>query len=125
MDRALYKKHMQETLANYPNLHVRSGSVFDLLFNQSTYESKAQPSTICPSASPGATLSNSDRQTGIAGVQLGIYSLHILGSWTCFKGAVFCLGSGQIITCSQVVICTGTFLSGEIHIGTWSLLSTT
>ena len=25
--------------------------------------------------------------------------------------------SGEVITCSQVVICTGTFLSGEIHIG--------
>ncbi|KAI0329454.1 glucose-inhibited division protein A subfamily [Cubamyces sp. BRFM 1775] len=27
------------------------------------------------------------------------------------------LESGEIITCSQVIICTGTFLSGEIHIG--------
>ncbi|OBZ72941.1 Mitochondrial translation optimization protein 1 [Grifola frondosa] len=27
------------------------------------------------------------------------------------------LDSGEIITCSQIVICTGTFLSGEIHIG--------
>ncbi|KZT02005.1 GIDA-domain-containing protein [Laetiporus sulphureus 93-53] len=27
------------------------------------------------------------------------------------------LDSGEIIRCSQVVICTGTFLSGEIHIG--------
>ncbi|KAH9912974.1 glucose-inhibited division protein A subfamily [Epithele typhae] len=28
------------------------------------------------------------------------------------------LDTGDVITCSQVVICTGTFLSGEIHIGT-------
>ncbi|KAG2018643.1 mitochondrial translation optimization protein [Coprinopsis cinerea AmutBmut pab1-1] len=27
------------------------------------------------------------------------------------------LDSGEIISCSQVVICTGTFLSGEIHMG--------
>ncbi|KAI0738211.1 glucose-inhibited division protein A subfamily [Daedaleopsis nitida] len=27
------------------------------------------------------------------------------------------LDSGEVISCSQVVICTGTFLSGEIHIG--------
>ncbi|KAG6372706.1 mitochondrial translation optimization protein [Boletus reticuloceps] len=27
------------------------------------------------------------------------------------------LGTGDVIPCSQVVICTGTFLSGEIHIG--------
>lgn len=28
------------------------------------------------------------------------------------------LETGEIISCSQVVICTGTFLAGEIHIGT-------
>ncbi|KAF8804049.1 glucose-inhibited division protein A subfamily [Phlegmacium glaucopus] len=27
------------------------------------------------------------------------------------------LESGEVVSCSQVVICTGTFLSGEIHIG--------
>ena len=27
------------------------------------------------------------------------------------------LESGETIKCSQIVICTGTFLSGEIHIG--------
>jgi len=31
------------------------------------------------------------------------------------------LDSGELIKCSQVVICTGTFLSGEIHIGTYVL----
>ena len=25
--------------------------------------------------------------------------------------------SGEVVKCSQVVVCTGTFLSGEIHIG--------
>jgi tRNA uridine 5-carboxymethylaminomethyl modification enzyme len=27
------------------------------------------------------------------------------------------LDTGEVIECSQVVICTGTFLAGEIHIG--------
>lgn len=27
------------------------------------------------------------------------------------------LENGEVISCSQVVICTGTFLAGEIHIG--------
>ena len=27
------------------------------------------------------------------------------------------LDSGEVVRCSQVVVCTGTFLSGEIHIG--------
>ncbi|KAH9920645.1 glucose inhibited division protein A-domain-containing protein [Fomitopsis serialis] len=37
------------------------------------------------------------------------------GSWGKIEGVQ--LDSGEIIKCSQVVICTGTFLSGEIHIG--------
>jgi tRNA uridine 5-carboxymethylaminomethyl modification enzyme len=77
IDRALYKKHMQKTLAKYPNLHVRSGDVFDLLFNQSTSESKAQPTT---TASPGATPLNSDRWTDMAGVQ------HLFTSYPRFFG---------------------------------------
>ncbi|KAH6903858.1 mitochondrial translation optimization protein [Coprinopsis sp. MPI-PUGE-AT-0042] len=36
-------------------------------------------------------------------------------SWAKIKGVQ--LESGEIISCSQVVICTGTFLSGEIHMG--------
>lgn len=35
MDRKLYKKHMQETLSSYPNLHIRAASVFDLSINRS------------------------------------------------------------------------------------------
>ena len=33
IDRKLYKRHMQETLFNYPNLDVRAGSVFDLILD--------------------------------------------------------------------------------------------
>ena len=33
IDRKLYKRHMQDTLFNYPNLGVRAGSVFDLILN--------------------------------------------------------------------------------------------
>ncbi|KAG6902709.1 hypothetical protein C0995_012849 [Termitomyces sp. Mi166 len=35
--------------------------------------------------------------------------------WGKIKGVK--LDSGEVVQCSQVVICTGTFLSGEIHIG--------
>ena len=35
------------------------------------------------------------------------------------------LDSGEVIECSEVVICTGTFLAGEIHIGSFSCLRTT
>ncbi|KAF7328794.1 Mitochondrial translation optimization protein 1 [Mycena venus] len=77
MDRKLYKKHMQKAISEQPNLDIRAGSVFDLVFDHS------QP--LAPN------------QWGkISGVKLE---------------------SGEIIGCSQVVVCTGTFLSGEIHIG--------
>ena len=34
IDRKLYKRHMQETLFNYPNLDVCAGSVFDLVLDR-------------------------------------------------------------------------------------------
>ncbi|CCM00554.1 uncharacterized protein FIBRA_02588 [Fibroporia radiculosa] len=77
IDRKLYKKHMQETLASYANLDVRAASVFDLVVDQSSELGMNYP------------------------------------AW----GRVAGLKLGDVITCSQVVICTGTFLSGEIHIG--------
>ncbi|KAF8198337.1 mitochondrial translation optimization protein [Mycena galopus ATCC 62051] len=77
MDRKLYKQHMQKAILEQPNLDVRSGSVFDLVFDHS------QP--LAP-----------NQWGNISGVKLE---------------------SGEIIGCSQVVVCTGTFLSGEIHIG--------
>ncbi|KAF8057579.1 glucose inhibited division protein A-domain-containing protein [Lyophyllum atratum] len=77
IDRNLYKRNMQEVLHNYPNLTIKAGSVFDLVFDHSDS-------------------STSGRWGEIVGVKLD---------------------SGDIIHCSQVVVCTGTFLSGEIHIG--------
>ncbi|KXN81258.1 tRNA uridine 5-carboxymethylaminomethyl modification enzyme MnmG [Leucoagaricus sp. SymC.cos] len=76
IDRTLYKRNMQEILRNYPGLDIRSGSVFDLVLDQSTAER--------------------GRWAKVIGVRLE---------------------TGEIINCSQVVICTGTFLGGEIHIG--------
>ncbi|KIM44194.1 hypothetical protein M413DRAFT_443223 [Hebeloma cylindrosporum] len=75
IDRKLYKKHMQSLLFNYPNLEVRAGSVFDLLFDESD------------GGNPWGK---------VVGVKLE---------------------NQDILHCSQVVICTGTFLSGEIHMG--------
>ncbi|KZP06584.1 mitochondrial translation optimization protein [Athelia psychrophila] len=81
IDRVLYKKNMHEILFNYPNLDIRAGSVFDLVFSHPDPESR--------SADPL--------------------------KWGTIEGVK--LETGEIIKCSQVVICTGTFLSGEIHIG--------
>ncbi|KZT30098.1 glucose-inhibited division protein A subfamily [Neolentinus lepideus HHB14362 ss-1] len=76
IDRKLYKKHMQDTILHYPNLDVRAGSVFDLVFGSEELRN---------------------------------------GVWGNIQGVK--LETGEVIKCSQVVICTGTFLSGEIHIG--------
>ena len=59
IDRKLYKRRMQHELLNYPNLHVRSGSVFDLVFNQ----------TLPPAHEPG---SSGNVWATIDGVRLGI-----------------------------------------------------
>ncbi|KIK64123.1 hypothetical protein GYMLUDRAFT_95024 [Collybiopsis luxurians FD-317 M1] len=76
IDRKLYKKHMQAALANYPNLDIHAGSVFDLVFDH-----ESAP----------------------------------FGKWGKISGVR--LDTGAVFDCTQVVICTGTFLSGEIHIG--------
>ncbi|RKP06061.1 glucose-inhibited division protein A [Thamnocephalis sphaerospora] len=79
MDRSLYRRHMQETLASYANLTIHKGSVFDLLLE--------------PSAGASAA---SDVYGRVKGLRLE---------------------SGRVITAKKVIITTGTFLKGEIHIG--------
>ncbi|KAI1338072.1 mitochondrial translation optimization protein [Xylariaceae sp. FL0016] len=77
IDRALYKKHMQEELQTYPNLSIITGSVSDIVVDNSTDPSSSAKSKI----------------TGVR------------------------LESGEVLPTSQVIITTGTFLGGEIHIG--------
>ena len=95
MDRKLYKKHMHEALRNCPNLVIQASSVFDLVLNH-------------PTSTPEYPRSE------IRGVKLGGYLLS-LSDVLAQSGVPS--DTGEVITCSQVVICTGTFLSGEIHIG--------
>ncbi|GAO48696.1 GIDA-domain-containing protein [Saitoella complicata NRRL Y-17804] len=83
MDRKLYKKHMQETLFNYPNLSIMAGSVHDIVVEHDA-----------------AAEGSEDRVPGQYGKITGVK-----------------LESGEIIPTSHVVVTTGTFLGGEIHIG--------
>ncbi|CAL1702492.1 unnamed protein product [Somion occarium] len=78
VDRKLYKRHMQETLHNYPNLDIRAASVHDLVLDHTVDDTRPHP------------------WASVTGVRLE---------------------TGDTIRASQVIICTGTFLSGEIHIG--------
>ena len=89
----IYRRHMQDVLHNYANLSIRAGSVFDLVFDQSE--------------------SSTSSWGKVVGVRMG-------RSESCVPFSRLILtptDSGEVIPCSQVVICTGTFLSGEIHIG--------
>ena len=88
---------MQGIVLNYPNLDVRAASVSDLVFDH-----QAVPSS-----------SSSTLWGTVTGVRLGNRNMSALKRTL----MVHVVETGDVIPCSQVVICTGTFLSGEIHIG--------
>jgi tRNA uridine 5-carboxymethylaminomethyl modification enzyme len=81
IDRALYKKHMQEEMLSYEGLSVVEGSVADIIVDQTQEEG------------------TKGRYGKITGVRLE---------------------SGEIIPTGNVVITTGTFLGGEIHLDEWA-----
>jgi len=85
---------MQQLLTGYPNLTLRPANVFDIR-TDSIQDMSARK---------------------ITGVTLGEL-LPTEGLLTCLTFLVVATESGELIPCSQVVICTGTFLSGEIHLG--------
>ena len=100
IDRELYKKYMQHTLLYYPNLDVRAGSVFDLVLNHT----KPPPYVQASGQNVWATIDGIRLGRACSRPPPGLPYSHIKDT-------------GEIIKCTQVVICTGTFLSGEIHIG--------
>ncbi len=83
IDRALYKKHMREELAGYPNLSVVEGSVADIVVAEND-------------GAAAAAAGEGRPRSKITGVRLE---------------------TGEVLPTGQVVITTGTFLGGEIHIG--------
>ena len=89
---------MQAAIFSYPNLDVRAGSVHDLNFDH----------TKCVSSITGQTWGR------VNGVRLGTFDRRRQGKLSLNDLPT---DSGSVISCSQVVICTGTFLSGEIHMG--------
>lgn len=90
---------MQETLFNYPNLEVKTGMVFDLLFDHNAPRDG----------------SSAQKQWGkVTGVRFG--ELYYCEGNRLTEHVV-AKDTGETISCSAVVICTGTFLGGEIHIG--------
>ncbi|CAG8452766.1 5094_t:CDS:10 [Acaulospora morrowiae] len=88
IDRKLYKKYMQECLFNYPNLTIKSASVHDLamIYNPSI-------------------LGDDQQVSGeVQGIKLDSINIE------------YNLDTGEIIHAPKVILTTGTFLQGEIHI---------
>ncbi|KAJ1661035.1 Mitochondrial Translation Optimization [Dispira simplex] len=93
IDRLLYKKHMQHALATYPNLTIHQGGVSDILMGPAQAPASDQPI-------PGITTTTPPMPAQPYGRIRGIV-----------------MDDGQVIYAKKVIITTGTFLQGEIHIG--------
>ncbi|KAJ1984535.1 Mitochondrial Translation Optimization [Dimargaris cristalligena] len=99
IDRKLYKLHMQRELEQYPNLTIMQAGVDDIIMDR----------TLTPSASPdnspaAIVAADAPESLDIPRVPYGSISGIVLDN----KQAVFA---------PKVIITTGTFLKGEIHIG--------
>ncbi|KAJ2385603.1 Mitochondrial Translation Optimization, partial [Coemansia sp. RSA 2559] len=91
VDRVIYKRNMLETLESYPGLTLKAGSVADILL---------------------------ERRADIDGQALKVFASQDSGSAQASSTVTGVrLESGEIIRAKKVVITTGTFLGGEIHIG--------
>ncbi|KAJ2801928.1 Mitochondrial Translation Optimization, partial [Coemansia helicoidea] len=88
VDRVIYKRSMLQELQAYPGLAIKEGSVADIVLERT----------------PGVDGAQLARQES-AGAQAGAAVAGIR------------LESGETIHARRVVITTGTFLGGEIHIG--------
>jgi tRNA uridine 5-carboxymethylaminomethyl modification enzyme len=100
MDRLLYKRCIQQLLGAVPGLEICDGAVVDLLVDHRAAGSSYSSSTGGAAAAAAAAA---------AGAEAGRPSV---------AGVV--LASGERILCRSVVITTGTFLRGVIHVGSQS-----
>ncbi|KAJ2822399.1 Mitochondrial Translation Optimization, partial [Coemansia erecta] len=91
VDRVIYKRNMLDTLQAYAGLDIKAGSVADILLDRSADLDEQALKRLASQGSTSAVASAT-----VVGVRLE---------------------SGEIIRARKVVITTGTFLGGEIHIG--------
>ncbi|SPO30880.1 related to MTO1 protein involved in mitochondrial tRNA modification [Ustilago trichophora] len=87
IDRSLYRRHMQEALRDYPNLTIHEAKVHGL---QLDWTSSAG------GLSPGRQREGEAPRAVVRGITTS---------------------DGDRISCSQVILATGTFLSAHIHLG--------
>lgn len=100
IDRKIYQREMQKMLENYPGLDIVEGAVKDIILDygdnavNDAYSANAYAEGAAPSGSEAVV--SSHRVPKIKGVTLE---------------------DGSMIRTNKVVITTGTFLGGEIHVG--------
>ena len=102
MDRLLYKRRIQQLLGAVPGLEICDGAVVDLLVENKAAgggSSSSSSSSGAAAAVDGAAAGAGAGRPAVAGVVLA---------------------SGERILCRSVVITTGTFLRGVIHVGSQS-----
>ena len=103
MDRKLYKREMQSVLSSYPNLEIRKAAVQDLVLSPPINGDVRQPGRQVVGLRIGAL--GPRRVATVAQLELTAFSTPPTAE------------NGEVIACKSVVICTGTFLGGELHIG--------
>ncbi|KAJ2710556.1 Mitochondrial Translation Optimization [Coemansia spiralis] len=91
VDRVIYKRNMLQTLQSYPGLAIKEGSVADILLERAPGVDDTARAQLASQESAAA-----EAGAAVVGVRLE---------------------SGETIRARRVVITTGTFLGGEIHIG--------
>jgi tRNA uridine 5-carboxymethylaminomethyl modification enzyme len=118
-DRVLYRDTMRTEIARTPNLTVVEGTVADLVLSTSD----AARSGIFAEAMSSAGAQQPGRDRGTASASASTTSASTASATTtsatttlaAVRGIV--LESGTAIAAPRVILCTGTFLQGMIHIG--------
>ncbi|OMJ20158.1 Mitochondrial translation optimization protein 1, partial [Smittium culicis] len=119
VDRVLFKKEMQKQIKNIPNLTIVEGSVSDIMWN----DTNQVPVIINEKNEKSSSgLIDKVKKFGakyITGIKVE-YISKVIETGNQFQNSVLFLAQANItknVYSRSVVITTGTFLGGEIHIG--------
>ncbi|GAB4819392.1 hypothetical protein N2152v2_006438 [Parachlorella kessleri] len=113
MDRLLYKRHIQGIMGGIPHLEIHDGAVVDLILKRrggaSSSSSSSSMERLSSKLDPDCSF-----QSGAQRAQ------HTERCSAPLEVAGVVLASGERVRCRSVVITTGTFLRGVIHVGSQS-----
>ena len=101
-DRQIYRRAMQRLIAQQHNLTVKEGGIADLLIHSQSVNPEAVDESVTPSSTVDASFTSAQST-------LPAQAVHSI------RGVL--LESGEVIHTKHVVLTTGTFLSGALHIG--------